>query len=299
MFYRVISALANRRFLWKAGRFLYMFSRKDLPNNMDTNGEVRVQRAIINRLSKSGDAHADVVVFDVGANVGDWAERFILNHKTARDSSLRLYMFEPVPETFSTLKMRIGRVASDCVCVFNQLALSSDSGAGYMYVHGKAGINSVYQDVQPTTSTKVSMQKETLVGFCKKNGISGISFVKCDTEGHDFDVLLGAMPFLKEGKIVAFQFEYNWRWISSRHYLKDVFDVLADLPYKIGKITPEGVEIYPSWHFELERFFEANFILIRNDCLDIFDSSVISFAQDNTPLVASLESSSLGSNMKG
>jgi hypothetical protein len=42
--------------------------------------------------------------------------------------------------------------------------------------------------------------------------------------------------------------------------LKDAFELLLPLGYKLGKITGKGLEFYPDWHFELESFREGNYL---------------------------------------
>ncbi|HEX6912929.1 MAG TPA: hypothetical protein VF142_21145 [Longimicrobium sp.] len=67
---------------------------------------------------------------------------------------------------------------------------------------------------------------------------------------------------------MAAQFEYNHRWVYARHFLKDVFDLMRGMPYAVGKLTPAGVELYDDWHFELERFFENNFLVLHRTLVD-------------------------------
>ena len=101
------------------------------------------------------------------------------------------------------------------------------------------------------------------------------------------EVIIGALPLLKHGKIAVLQFEYNHRWIFSRHFLKDVFDAVEGLPYKVGKICPNHIEIYEKWYPENERFFEANYVLLRNDSIAWFDTRLCRLDVNNTLAVSS------------
>ena len=47
---------------------------------------------------------------------------------------------------------------------------------------------------------------ETLDEFCKKNNIEKIDYLKIDTEGSNFDVILGATEMIKNKKIKYIQF---------------------------------------------------------------------------------------------
>ena len=79
-----------------------------------------------------------------------------------------------------------------------------------------------------------------------------------------------------------FQFEYNHRWINAKCFLKDVFDFIDDKNYFLGKITRNTIEIYQNWHPEMERFFEANYILINKNQTEIIATSkFVTFGRRN------------------
>jgi hypothetical protein len=98
-----------------------------------------------------------------------------------------------------------------------------------------------------------------------------VHLVKSDTEGHDLRVLSGARKMLSQGRIDVFQFEYNQRWITARFFLKDAFALVAGMPYTVARIRPSHIELFEAWHFELERFFEANYLIVHERALGWFD----------------------------
>jgi hypothetical protein len=73
-------------------------------------------------------------------------------------------------------------------------------------------------------------------------------------------VLHGARECLGAGLITVAQFEYNHRWVHARQFLKDTFDLLEPLGYRVGKLTPRGMESYPGWDPDLETFIEGNYL---------------------------------------
>ena len=91
-----------------------------------------------------------------------------------------------------------------------------------------------------------------------------------------------AKRLLQNSQIDVAQFEYNQLWIYSRSYLKDVFDLIDGLPYRLGRVCPGHVELFDSWHFELERFFEGNYVLIREPVLEWFEIRYGCFDNSNT-----------------
>src|SRR5664280_1439440 len=120
-----------------------------------------------------------------------------------------------------------------------------------------AGINALTTD-RSLASREVLVT--TIESYCHRNGISRIDLLKIDAEGYDFKVMLGSRAMLESHAVEVMQFEYNHCWISSRHVLKDAFDLLLPLGYTIGKLTGNAVQFYPKWHWELETYREGNYI---------------------------------------
>ena len=157
-----------------------------------------------------------------------------------------------------------------------------------MYVVDEtAGTNSLHCEGGDSPARAISIDKITASQFCSLNKIDAIHLLKSDTEGHDMEVIIGALSLLKEGRIAVLQFEYNHRWIFSRHYLKDVFDAIKGLPYHVGKICPDHIEVYDHWYPEHERFFESNYVLLREDAIAWFNIRDCTLDVNNTLAVAS------------
>jgi FkbM family methyltransferase len=277
----ILAAFLGRRTLWRLGRSLYLKARGDSSNNMKSNGEEMNQRHLISQFRRNVD---NLVVFDVGANVGDWTW-FLLEEwsKQNINDRLEIHVFEPIPSTFETLQHRINQHKLHNLVSFEQVALSDDEGVVEMFIVGEnAGTNSQYRVVTDQNSPSISVRRTTVYAYCLKHNIDTVHFLKCDTEGHDMEVLYGTRKLIEEQRIMVCQFEYNHLWVYSRRFLKDVFDYAENTPYSIGKVTPHGIEIYPKWHPELERFFEGNYVLLHRDALGWFPIKNGSFDIYNT-----------------
>lgn len=266
---------------YRLGRALYMQARGDIANDMASNGELMVQQCVIN--ASQARNNGKLVCFDVGANIGDWSSALLTRCASVQYQSLELYVFEPVPPTLSVLQERLGPQGH---IHYESFALSSADGTDVMYINGAtAGTNSLHCEQADSPPHSISINKITAARFCSLNNIDTIHLFKSDTEGHDMEVIVGAIPLLQEGKIAVLQFEYNHRWIFSRHYLKDVFDLTEGIPYHIGKICPDHIEVFDKWHPEHERFFEANYVLLREDTLHWFDVRACNIDAHNTLVV--------------
>jgi hypothetical protein len=62
--------IVGRRNLWRIGRAFYLSARADYSNFIESNGEKRLQREYLGSLSPNKEK---IVVFDIGANVGEWS----------------------------------------------------------------------------------------------------------------------------------------------------------------------------------------------------------------------------------
>jgi hypothetical protein len=57
---------------------------------------------------------------------------------------------------------------------------------------------------------------------------------------------------------------------------------VAGLPYCVARILPNSIEVLPAWHPELERFFEANYLLVHDRAICWFDARMGVFDVSNT-----------------
>lgn len=278
--------LLGRRASYRIGRALYSNARGEVHNDMMTNGEMLVQNCVVDAWKKEWVGEQRLVVFDVGANVGDWSSALLSLLTKSRDMSeaVDLYAFEPVPSTFQFLRKRLG--TQNAVLHYEQVALSSEKSEGTMYISGvNSASNSLNADPLRGDMKPVAIVKTTVADFCRAHRIRKVQLLKCDAEGHDMEVIRGALPLLARGSISVLQFEYNHQWIFSRHFLRDVFMALEKLPYKIAKLQPHRLLILSGWHPELEKYFEGNYVLVHVDALKWFPRKQASFDCYNTMCV--------------
>ncbi len=232
--------------------FVYRLSRKmtdyhDGLNNSDfkTNGEAGFLKR---------NASGFKMIFDVGANVGDWS--LFVNRL---NPAAAIYAFEPVAETFAILKER---GFNDKVKVGN-IALGEREGTVDFHVYGDSTLNSVVArdgGAVAGTAKIEAVRMDTLDHFTAANDIGPVDFLKIDTEGQELAVLKGAARLLGEKKIRIIQFEYGGTYIDAGILLKDVFKFLSDRQYLIYKIHPEGIEEIKKYGHALENFQYANYL---------------------------------------
>jgi FkbM family methyltransferase len=244
----------------RASLFILNRARRDIPNNVKNDGELSLQRWVLNASPHREQIH----VVDVGANVGEWSGAMILAARQAnRYDNLDLHAFEPSLYTFARLS---GELRNQHVTL-NQLAISDQPGQSVLHVIAPgAGMNSLHRSHDtPDSTVTETVTMTTLDEYADQTGLKQISLLKIDTEGNDMAVLRGARKLLASQRVSVIQFEYNRWWVYARSFLRDAFDLVQPLGYRIGKLTPWGVEFYPGWHSDLETFIQGNYVAVAPD----------------------------------
>jgi FkbM family methyltransferase len=245
----------GRRNVVRAARFVLLRARLDIPNDLHSDGESSLQHWVLH-LSRPGK---QIHVIDVGANVGQWSGAMLAAARRAgRLGDLDLHAFEPSSYTFG----RLSQALSGQPVSLHHAALSEEVGSSVLYVAAPgAGTNSLHRSSQVLTGlTTEEVRTTTLDAFADGTGLDHITLVKIDAEGHDLTILRGALRLLTEHRISVTQFEYNHRWVYAHSFLRDAFELLEPLGYRLGKLTPQGVEFYPGWDADLETFVEGNYV---------------------------------------
>ena len=229
-----------------------MWARCDPRNTPATNGEYWLVGKVVDAVGN------DALFMDIGANKGDWTRK-VLSDAKRRGLSVRVKAFEPSSETRALLSDEFGENPSVEII---GTALSAASGSAEFFSNrtgsGTNSLHSISGDRRETVSIS------TVDEFLGANDIDHVSFAKIDVEGFDALVLLGAQRSLAKGTIDLIQFEYNWRWILNSQSLRNVFQMIENTPYRLGKLVGDGMLVFDRWHFEMDRFFEGNYVLIRS-----------------------------------
>ena len=153
------------------------------------------------------------VVFDVGANEGQSAQRYL-----DRFPGSHIYCFEPVCDTFHRLEDNLK--GNDRVLCF-QIALGSSKGKGKMVLQGTSDMFFLSGQSQEAPVNEDVTTEEvdivTLDEFCLARKINQISYLKIDTEGGDLEVLRGAEGMLAGQRIDLVEVEAGMNPGNKRH----------------------------------------------------------------------------------
>lgn len=237
---------------------MYLDCYENRSYEIDRNGESRVLQIL------SLDSPARV--FDVGANVGDWA---IAARRAA--PSAEIHCFEIVPVTAERLARRVGSLSG---VIVNPYGLSDADSAieikHYPEASFVSGVGGVFWVTGDSSAGHETLQCQVRRGdaYCAERDITAIDLLKLDTEGMDYRVLRGFEGMLGAGAIAAVQFEYGRVNIATGSLLKDFFELLTPFGYRIGKVFPQSVEFRDYSPLE-EDFHAANYLAVREDRSDL------------------------------
>ncbi|WP_339868361.1 FkbM family methyltransferase [uncultured Algoriphagus sp.] len=239
----------------RIGKLLYSFSStinealENKNNDFNTNGE----KWLIDSL----DANQSLIVFDVGANIGDWTK--LVHHKNCQ---AQIHSFEPIPTIFERLANNTKEIVQIKI---NNLALGEFSGIIQMNYYPQAPIFSSFynhplgKNMGKVTSVEVMTGDE----YCQINHIEYIDFLKIDVEGFESKVLLGFDKMFSEQRIRMIQFEYGDLVLKTGFLLKDFYEFFEKNNYKVGKLFPRFIE-FGDYNYKKENFLPSNFVAVSN-----------------------------------
>jgi len=211
------------------------------------NGEFRLLRHAI-----SGAR----VVFDVGANIGDWTAAAL-----AMNAAAQYHCFEPSVATYARLAGRHFPVNIH----LNRCGLGAEAEERELFAFAHASCNSLYlrHGLDDSSCGRERVALETLDRYRNAHRVEQIDFMKIDVEGHELAVLSGAKESLRLGLIGLIQFEYGGTYIDARCLLKDIWELLDSLGphFEIYKIFPHHLLRLRRYHQKWETFQYSNWLI--------------------------------------
>lgn len=204
------------------------------------------------------------VMFDVGANVGDYSNALYATFPKAQ-----IVAFEPVPRTFEVLRATLAKTTVKCCSI----GLSDAEGEAVIYDYEQM-IGSEHASLFPgvlkdlhraETIKETNVPLITLDAYCRAANILAIDFLKIDTEGNELNVLKGSRAMIQKNAIRAIQFEFNEMNVVSRVFLKDFYDILRG--YSFYRLLPHAL-------LPLGRYSSRNEIFAFQNILALNDASI-------------------------
>ena len=191
------------------------------------------------RWMKNINISKNPVIFDVGANIGIFSLSYASIFKSAK-----VYSFEPVDYIFEILRTNIYKNKNFKNRIFPFNLGFSDSRKNIKlgipnskqhprYDPKKNSINVGLFSIYGSKKSTVNAKFVTLDDFVKSKKIQKLDFIKIDVEGHEYNVLKGAIKTIKKFKpIIIFEFNDLTRALST-YSVSDYFSIIKKMNYKI------------------------------------------------------------------
>ena len=238
---KTIKALRNPRYASYVLAKKYIKIYEGFSYDFEKNGEKR----IIELLS----TESFNVVFDVGANVGNWTKIALETFSEAT-----VHSFELSEETFKTLTRNV--VAKRAK--LNNLGLSNQTGEiTYKDYGANSGVNTILTDANFHDHRIPYSEKTGCLAtggqYCDENNINHIDFLKIDVEGAEHLVLEGFSNLLSSQRIKVIQFEYGYTHADVHFLMKDFYRMFESSGYLVGPLKPTGV-LFGDFAYKLNDF---------------------------------------------
>lgn len=212
-------------------------------------------------LLKEKLAGKNKVIFDVGANIGDYAMGIA---EIFGNENIELHCFEPSPKTFSKLQQNTQAVSGPWMHLHNFGLSDSECEVNLYQDEELSGMTSVYKRRMDHFGKDFGIAElagfATLDGFCAEHNIRHIDFLKLDVEGHELKVLEGAKQMLSH--IQYIQFEFGGCNIDSRTFFQD-FYYLLHKQFDIYLVLKDGIQKLDGYKETYEVFVTTNFFCIN------------------------------------
>ncbi len=205
------------------------------------------------------------IVFDVGANIGDWTRIALENYPSAE-----MHCFELSAVTYKNLLENVPR----CRVILNNFGLAAEDGDFTYKDYGEnSGVNTILlsatyhdADIEPRLVTAKLRKGD---GYCDQKKIHFIDFLKIDVEGAEHLVLAGFENMLRKKAIRVIQFEYGYTNGDSKFLMRDFYEFFQKLGYLTGKVR-KGFITFDNWTYKHNDFNSGpNYVAIRADDFEL------------------------------
>ena len=173
-------------------------------------------------------------IFDVGSHRGESIDYFIKLKNLKKIQS-----FEPQKDIFLVLKKKY---KNNNKVILNQIALSQNENYKDFYINNLSSTstfsrlnkkslwlkikNKILNKKNPIIN-KIKIRSLTIDKFIKQKKIKKIDLLKIDTEGHELEVLKGALKTIKEHKVKFILIELHFSKMYQNYSKKKIESFLA------------------------------------------------------------------------
>lgn len=260
-----------RRGVRTLGRLLFRLAENNDDPRLSHNGEGWLLRELLATHARTG-ARRTCVVFDAGANVGDYA-RAVLAAAGQAGCAVQVHAFEPSPHCLEGL--RAGFNAEPRVKIVGA-ALTDRAGEALLH-DGRAGSSQaslVSRDLPGGggAAAAIPVPLLRLDEYLRIEAIARVDLLKLDVEGSELAALRGLGSLLRPEVVDMIQFEYGGAALDAGTTLRDLYHLLTGQGYVLAKLLPAALDVrdYRPW---MEHYAYANFVAFAPRWLAAMDAA--------------------------
>jgi len=187
------------------------------------------------------------VAIDIGANVGFYT----LGLSRLVGANGQVHAFEPGPVSFALLSRNCyANAPSLDMVLLNKAAVSDRNGKTNLFINTSGeSDNQVHHDIDEYKYKNEDSRPKLLVDVVNldeyfKGKNQNVSFIKIDTQGHEYYVLKGAQRLLSESKDIVLLIEYApylkaWTAINQDEF----YLLIKDMGFRIYDLINKNVEV--------------------------------------------------------
>lgn len=208
---------------------------------------------MIFRLIKPGD-----VIFDIGANIGWYTINILLKY----NKEVSVYSFEPMPLSYHFLKKNLElNGCQDIAKTFNFGFFDKDGIIKCFYNIECSPASSLRNIKETDNVEKVECKFRKMDDFVLSElSTKKLDFIKCDVEGAELFVFLGAIKTLEQYKPIVFT-EMLRKWSKKFEYHpNDIINLFNSIEYECYVIDNEKIK---KFEYVDEETIETNYLFFH------------------------------------
>ena len=247
-----------RSSMQKYNNILFNLTLHGMGYNNFTTRKISGEENFIKLLSK----YNPKICIDIGANVGNYSLFLLETTKT------KVIAFEPLPNAFEKLS-KIQKLYPNRLIAINKGVGNENKEMNIYFTEERTEHASFSAEVNLVSYVnnvnQVKVDVTSLDHWLKNNRFdyNEIDLLKIDTEGFEYEVLIGAKDTIKTIRPKFIQIEYNWHQLFKNQSLFSLGLLLEE--YTAFQLLPNGLCKRDLKNPESNIYSFSNFIFIRND----------------------------------
>ncbi len=187
----------------------------------------------------------DMVLFDVGSNVGET----LLNFAKLTGENGKVYGFEPVPYSFNKCSNNISLNQFNNVSV-SQIALSNKEETLFFQEANNNNSGGVFMN-KSNTPGSYKVEGITLDAYVERIGITHLDLIKVDVEGFETNVLKGASETCRKFRPKLFVEVDDVNLKNQGSSANELIALITSYGYHISKIESIAAWDQPIYHYDI------------------------------------------------